>query len=194
MLVAASVSNPRQLAYTGSLRRQGDESADYWFTPRPFVDACRDVLGGIDLDPFSCWQANEAVVHAKRFFSREDNAFRQEWRAATVFMNPPYSRGTCAKAVGKFLAEFEARRFRRGIVLVNNMTDTRWFRELLDASVAVCLLTGRLSFVTLDGKRVSGNTRGQCSFLFSQTGHGLNRFRQKMAPWGRVLVDSRRCA
>jgi hypothetical protein len=64
------------------------------YTPPAIVEAARLTMGGIDLDPASCAEANE-VVKAPWFFSRE--GLDREWRSRVkpndgprrVFLNPP---------------------------------------------------------------------------------------------------------
>lgn len=67
--------------------RHSSETVEH-FTPPDIVEAARAALGGIDLDPASCAEANR-TVKAHRFFARKENGFRREWHAKTVFLNPP---------------------------------------------------------------------------------------------------------
>lgn len=62
-----------------------------WFTPAPYVEAARRVMGGIDFDPASCEAANE-VVKAERYFTEADDGLSVPWVGAKVFMNAPGGR------------------------------------------------------------------------------------------------------
>lgn len=58
-----------------------------WYTPTLFVDAAREVMGGIDLDPASHEEANERL-QIPRFFTEADNGLLRDW-FGRVFINPP---------------------------------------------------------------------------------------------------------
>ena len=179
-------------AYTGSLGREDGRDSDSWYTPASYLEAGRRTLRRFDLDPFSSATAN-AVVQAERFLTVEDDAFVTDWSGPAVWMNPPYSRGLCAQAADRFVQQYEAGAFKRGIVLTNNATDTFWFNTLLESASAVCFTDHRIAFVSPDGKAVSGNTRGQAFFLYESDGRAktLERFRDNFAPFGAILEVSR---
>jgi hypothetical protein len=60
-----------------------------WFTPKDVVEVVVAALGGsIELDVASCAAANE-VIKAARYYTKDDNALTQAWRATTVFGNFP---------------------------------------------------------------------------------------------------------
>ena len=165
-------ADKNKLAYIG--RKPGPQrwDSDSWFTPRTYVEMVRSALGGtIGFDPFSSRTAQK-TVQAEKFYTVDDDALKTPWPACkTVFMNPPYSKGLCALAIQAFTANFDQKKFTRGIVLVNNATDTTWWAALTnhDGCIAICLTHGRICFENADGKIVSGNTRGQAFVLF-QTG------------------------
>src|SRR5579859_6970510 len=62
-----------------------------WYTPAPYVNAARQVMGGIELDPASCAQANR-TVQAARYYSQADNGLAQDWTCRSLWCNPPYGR------------------------------------------------------------------------------------------------------
>lgn len=159
-----------KLSYIG--RKPGgtdDRDSDSWFTPRAYLEMVRSALGGtIDFDPFSSVEA-QRTVRARLYHTIADNSLTTPWpMVRTVFMNPPYSRGLMAAATDAFLGAFDAGLFQRGIVLCNNATDTTWWQRLTDhdGCVSVALTHGRIAFENVDGKHVSGNTRGQAFILF----------------------------
>ena len=49
-----------------------------YYTPPAIIEAARQTMGGIDLDPASCEQANR-TVQAANYFSAEDNGLLQPW-------------------------------------------------------------------------------------------------------------------
>jgi len=119
-----------------------------WYTPQVYVSAARDVMGGIDIDPCSCEDANR-VVKATTFFDEQQDGFAQEWHGR-LYTNPPYGEGTIDKFSDKLIGELTAQRVTQAIVLVNNCTETKWFQRLLQASSNVCFPLGRISFWSVD--------------------------------------------
>ena len=179
-----------RLAYVGS--RPGVKSpsrdSDAWFTPSVYIDSVRAVLGPIDLDPFSSYAANR-IVRAKEFLTVDYDSISNDWpKVRTVFMNPPYSAGLCAKAAERFIEQYEAGRFEHGIVLVNNATETKWFKTLAQSAAAVAFTDHRISFWNADGKASSGNTRGQCFLLFTSSKRKVASFRKHFSPFSSLLM------
>lgn len=58
-----------------------------WYTPSAIIEPCRQLMGGIDLDPCSCPLANQ-TVRAAQIFTAADDGLVQPWRGR-VFVNPP---------------------------------------------------------------------------------------------------------
>jgi len=66
--------------------KHSSESTEH-MTPADYVEAAREVLGVIELDPASSELAN-GTVRARRYFTKADDGFAQRW-GGRVFLNPP---------------------------------------------------------------------------------------------------------
>ena len=87
-----------------------------WYTPAPVIEAAREVLGTITLDPASSEIANR-VVRAEKYYTAEQDGLRRQWEG-TVWCNPPYGR-LAGRFVKKLLAEHARGRVSEAIVLLN---------------------------------------------------------------------------
>lgn len=118
-----------------------------WYTPAEYIEAARKVMGSIDLDPASNEYANE-TVKASTFYTEETNGLDKEW-FGNIWMNPPYS----TALIKEFAEKLANSTFRQAIVLVNNATDTAWFKLLIQKAKAVVFTTGRIRFEKRNGSK-----------------------------------------
>lgn len=162
------------------IRAQLNTGNNEWYTPAEYIHAARVAMGGIDLDPATCDIANR-TVGATRFFTKENDGLAQEW-GGRVWMNPPYADDLILQFVAKLLEEYASGRVTAACVLVNNCTETRWFRRLASAATAHCLLSSRVKFLNKLG--VAGApTQGQVVLYL---GADWEAFIEAFAPFGLV--------
>jgi ParB family chromosome partitioning protein len=121
-----------------------------WYTPVEYIEAAREVLGGIDLDPASSDIANQ-TVQATHYFTAQVDGLAHEW-SGRVWMNPPYSSDLIGQFISKLIQHYDAGKIEAAIVLVNNATETKWFQELAHESAAVCFPRGRVRFLDPNGQ------------------------------------------
>lgn len=151
-----------------------------WYTPAQYLDAAREVLGDIDLDPATSEKAQERV-DAARWFTKEDDGLAQSW-AGRVWLNPPYSQPLIHQFVAKLVEEIEAGNVSEAIMLTHNYTDTGWFHLAEKVAANVCFTRGRIRFEGSDGS-FAAPTQGQAFFYFGP--HG-GAFRQVFEQFGFV--------
>jgi ParB family chromosome partitioning protein len=185
------LGDPRYLArQVGMLLRgknggndDADRTADERYSPAWVIDAVRRVMGGIDLDPASCRQANE-TVRADRYYTRETDGLTKPWNGR-VFLNPPFSLGLRAWTA-KLTAEIEAGRVEQAVVvaptdMLVHLAD-RWFSTLISG----CLLLPdrRIEFYDPATGRLTGPRFG---VFVSYMGHAQSRFNQEFRERGTIL-------
>jgi phage N-6-adenine-methyltransferase len=140
------------------------------YTPAKHIEAVRDVLGTIDLDPASTEQAQQ-TVKAETFFTEKDDGLERTWHGK-VFLNPPYHRELAPAFVAKLVEEVKAGRVTEAIMLMNSSTDTEWFRKAAEKANTICFTYGRIAFTTPGGEEVAP-TQGQAFFYY---GNNVRRF------------------
>ena len=120
-----------------------------WYTPAEYIQAARAVLDVIDLDPASTELAN-TVIKANQIYTIEDDGLAQEW-IGNIWLNPPYSADLIPEFINKLSEEIRLGNVESAIVLVNNATETKWFRVLVGLANAICFPTGRVKYWGVDG-------------------------------------------
>jgi phage N-6-adenine-methyltransferase len=160
-----------------------------WFTPAEYIEATRDVLGEIDLDPATHPLA-QTTIQAMQFFTRAEDGLAQPW-VGRVWLNPPYMQPDIARFVEKLVTEYQAGRTTAAILLTHNYTDTAWFHQAAHAAAALCFTRGRIRFVSPEGEEAAP-TQGQAFFYY---GADIARFMQRfrdigflVTPWNTLHV------
>lgn len=153
-----------------------------WYTPLKYINMARRVLGEIDLDPASSYDAQKNI-QAARFYTKETNGLTAEWHGR-VWLNPPYAQPFIAEFASKMVQERREHRVSAAIMLTHNYTDTAWFHEAAAIADAICFTRGRIKFIDSDGNTCAP-TQGQAFFYY---GDDVHKFTEEFASVGFVMV------
>lgn len=153
-----------------------------WYTPPDYIEAARRTMGEIDLDPASSHVA-QLTVRAVRFYTAELDGLlpANRWHGR-VWMNPPYASKLITLFCRRLCVEISRECVSEAIVLVNNATETAWFKLLSDRAEAICLPTGRVKFLTPEGK-TGTPLQGQAIFYF---GPNIDHFWANFNGFGQI--------
>jgi hypothetical protein len=177
----SGIDAAKRLEKTAHVSNNSEENE--WYTPPKWIEAARKAMGGIDVDPASCDEAQKHIK-AKKFFTIADDGLSKVWRGR-VWLNPPYSRETCPKFIEKLLLYYREEAVSQACVLVNNATETAWLQDLLKASSAVFFPAGRISFLDRSGKPANKPLQGQ---LIAYLGERSGSFCEAYESRGAVLL------
>jgi len=157
-----------------------------WYTPSEYVEAAREVMGCIDLDPASSETANK-TVKADAYFTREEDGRGMDW-FGNVWMNPPYAQPLVSEFCSKLRDSFLGGSVSQACVLVNNATETGWFQGLLEISEAACFIKGRVKYLDVEGNASGAPLQGQAILYM---GDNKLLFAERFSSFGIVMVHGR---
>jgi hypothetical protein len=130
---------------------QSSESNE-WFTPAQYVNAARELMGNIDIDPASNALANE-VIQATNYYDIDTNGLDKQW-TGRVWLNPPYGRdgGGSNQEVWshRLIEQYNAGLTIEAVLLVNANTEAKWFQPLYD--YLICFTNHRIRFYNTNGE------------------------------------------
>ena len=139
---------------------------DEWYTPANVVEAARQAMGSIDLDPASCPAANRTVKADSYYSERVDGLDRSHPWSGNVWMNPPYG-GNASAFVVRLLEEVAFGRVRQAIVLLSSQAlVTQWADPAIRRASAIGVSRGRWDFDPGCGQPVSSPAGGSSLLYF----------------------------
>lgn len=160
-----------------------------WGTPRKYVDAVREVFGGvIHLDPCS---SRYSIVGARVEYSLPGHdGLRESWDFPTIYVNPPYGidpeHGTSIKHWLRKCAEAHRLHHAEVLALVPVATNTgHWKKYVYGRARAVCFLYDtRLRFL-VGGKDGGKGAPMSCAMIY--WGRNFGRFSKVFIRFGAVV-------
>lgn len=178
-----------------------------WYTDQRIIEAAREVMGGIDLDPASDVTGN-ARVRANYYFDEQGDGLSKPW-TGRVWMNHPFSRpenpckSNCRKKIckdrGHHVSEYQP----GNEDWINNLvyeyllgevteaccitfaaTSEAWFQPL--AHYPQCYLSPRTNYYDGGGNRVRGVTKGS---VVTYLGPNVHKFAEVFRQFGTIKID-----
>src|SRR5258708_39058797 len=164
-------------------------SSNEWYTPAKYIEAAREVMGSIDLDPASSDLANE-TVKARHYYTKEDNGLEQMWFGRT-WLNPPFGRIQTPGQkmnqgiwIRKLLKEDQRGHVDQALLLTTCRPDTSWFSALWD--FPICFTDHKVGFyLPEEGRILQEHNHGQGT-IFVYMGLWEQRFIEVFSKFGRI--------
>ncbi|MEW5985829.1 MAG: DNA N-6-adenine-methyltransferase [Chloroflexota bacterium] len=160
-----------------------------WGTPRKYVQAVKEVFGGIiHLDP--CSNRHSLVNAIVEYCLPEHDGLKESWNFPTIYVNPPYGvdreRGTTIKDWLRKCEEAHRLYQSEVIALVPVATNTgHWKRYVYGKATALCFLYDtRLRFL-VNGRDAGKGAPMSCAMIY--WGRDWERFFQVFIQFGAVV-------
>ena len=161
-----------------------------WYTPQDIIEAAREVMGAIHLDPASSAKANERVK-AERYYTKSDNSLQQPW-VGRVFCNPPGDpSGKLIQAFWrKLVAEFISGRTSQAVWIGFNINQLQTLQccPLSPLDFSICYPKKRLHFVPNDREPGSPTHANYVCFMANDPNHHI-KFGNYFEDFGKVVLS-----
>lgn len=149
---------------TGKSRKPRREAPQFtsesseWFTPEVYIQAAREFMDGIEVDPATCPEAN-AIIDADITFTKAESGLTRDWSAwpmgirspSSLWLNPPSPvRPWWEKLVAEYKADHVARFCYLAFNIAQLQLMQRWTPDLhgMSRDVCLCIPDHRIEFLT----------------------------------------------
>ena len=153
-----------------------------WYSPPYLIESARIVMGRIDTDPATSEIANRRVG-AWNYYTEQTDGRDKAW-CGNVWMNPPYAQPLIYDFCREVSERYTRGEIHQAVVLTNNGTDTKWFHEMMKHASCICLLSGRVRFISPSGEKGKTPLQGQVITYF---GVRVEEFVTEFAKFGCCL-------
>lgn len=166
----------------GQLINQDSGNVEY-YTPTWIVEAAREVMGSIDLDPASSAKANEIVKAGDYISLPFDNGLHWFWKG-NIWLNHPFSRKSNHLWIDKLLESYELGFLKQACCITYASTSEKWFQPLMD--YPQCYFSRRVNYIDgVTGKIKKGVTKGS---VVTYLGLNVEKFYTVFSKYGKVMV------
>lgn len=159
-------------------------SDNEWYTPAKYIEAAKQVMGSIDLDPASCALANE-TVKADTYYSKENNGLELPW-FGNVWLNPPFNKehgkSTAEKWSIRLIESYQTGAIEQAILLAPGQTASKWFQSLWN--YPLCFANHHIKFYCPQLQKYKGQR--DCTFM-AYLGPNEQRFTEIFSQFGTIV-------
>jgi hypothetical protein len=150
--VSSMVSPPREvngLTRDFLMRIVSDGKAKLqpqWHTPDEYLNAARELMGGIDIDPATDEKA-QLRIKAKVYYTKETNGLDKPWMGR-LWLGTPYAEGLINQFTDRAIEQYRMGNVTEGLILTHtNNTHYSYFQEILRACSAICVVNDCIRWV-----------------------------------------------
>jgi len=184
---------------TATAARHSCDSPE-WYTPADYVEAARNTMGSIDLDPASHAEANR-IVKAERFYTADDDGLIQPW-AGNVLINP--TGGLVVEFWRRFCRAVRDHEISQGVWIGYSLEQLQTLQGVAlyhPLDFTYCIPRRRIAFVENEAKKAERITKliakGKMPNKHSSPSHGNyvvyagyneDEFKRQFSPFGKVVI------
>jgi site-specific DNA-methyltransferase (adenine-specific) len=126
--------------HENTLKSLFSSNSNEWATPQDFFNLINKEFS-FELDTAS----TKENAKCKKFFTEKDNGLLKEWKAKSVWCNPPYGKAT-GHWIKKAYEETQKGNADQVVVLIPSRTDTKYFSTYGALADELRFVKGRLKF------------------------------------------------
>jgi ParB family chromosome partitioning protein len=110
-----------------------------WETPDEYLDAARELMGAIDIDPCTTERAQERIM-ATVYYTKETNGLDKPW-LGRLWLNAPYDAGIIEQFMDRAIEQYLIGNILEGLILTHtNNTHYEYFQKVLKECAAACFV------------------------------------------------------